>query len=426
MTMTVVGTADLGASHLPYGLVIASDDAHVYAAVAGTSHTVEKIQTSDMTVVGTCALGASHDPFGACITSDDAYVYVANYTANTVEKIQTSDMTVVGTCSLGASHNPRGICITSDNSTVYVACSGGQTVEKIRTSDMAVIGTYALGAGCTPTAVGLDSTGSYVYATTYFSDGDYWGVVEKIRTSDMTYFAECAFSTMNEVPDCGVASIVFSPDGDYVYVPATDTSGTGYVEKIQTSDMTVVGTCSLGAMHHTYGLAITPDGFYLYSGVNLANTVEKIQTSDMTVVDTGALGASHGPYGVVLSHGETYVYVGCNSAYTVEQIRISSAPIWVSPADAASASAGDALVWTSLVATKRAHFRLQVADDVGFASGLSTYYSYANSGFEYWDGAAWQTLGAAGMPAAKTGNDVRYAATSGLTGTKYRRVGQTS
>ena len=98
---------------------------------------------------------------------------------------------------------------------------------------------------------------------------------------------------------------------------------------------------------------------------------------------------------------------------------------WVSPADTASAAAGDALVWTSHVATKRAHFKLQIASDSGFSSGLSTYYSYADSGFEYWDGAAWQTLGAAGMPAAKTGNNVRYTATSGLSGTKYRRVAQT-
>ena len=78
-----------------------------------------------------------------------------------------------------------------------------------------------------------------------------------------------------------------------------------------------------------------------------------------------------------------------------------------------------------MTATKRAHFKLQIASDSGFSSGLLTYYSYANSGFEYWDGAAWQTLGSAGMPANKTGNDVRYTATSGLSGTLYRRVAQT-
>ena len=99
---------------------------------------------------------------------------------------------------------------------------------------------------------------------------------------------------------------------------------------------------------------------------------------------------------------------------------------WVSPADTASATPGtDALVWTSMTATKRAHFKLQIASDSGFSSGLSTYYSYADSGFEYWDGSAWQALGAAGMPSNKTGNNVRYTATSGLSGTKYRRVAQT-
>lgn len=102
------------------------------------------------------------------------------------------------------------------------------------------------------------------------------------------------------------------------------------------------------------------------------------------------------------------------------------AVVWVSPADTVEAAPGDALVWTSVAATKRAHFKLQIASDSGFSSGLSTYYSYANSGFEYWDGSAWQTLGATGMPSNKTGNDVRYTATSGLSGTKYRRVAQTA
>jgi hypothetical protein len=145
----------------------------------------------------------------------------------------------------------------------------------------------------------------------------------------------------------------------------------------------------------------------------------------MTVTGTCDLGIDHSPYAVCIDSADAYVYVANNTANTVEQVRVLWFPVWVSPADTADAAPGDALVWTSVVASKRAHFRLQVANDAGFSTGLVTYYSYNSTGFEYWDGSAWQTLGEAGMPAAKTGNNVRYTATSGLSGTKYRRVAQT-
>jgi hypothetical protein len=99
-------------------------------------------------------------------------------------------------------------------------------------------------------------------------------------------------------------------------------------------------------------------------------------------------------------------------------------PTWVSPADTAAAAAGDALVWTSISSASKARFQLQVASDSGFSSGLVTYDSDSDSGFEYWDGSAWQTLNSARMPVDKTGNDVRFTATSGFSGTKYRRVRQ--
>jgi len=189
--------------------------------------------------------------------------------------------------------------------------------------------------------------------------------------------------------------------------------------------MTVTGTASLGANHNPYGVCIDSTNTYVYVANNTANTVEQIRLSDMTVTGTCDLGISHSPYAVCIDSTDTYVYVANYIANTVEQIRVRWFPVWVSPADTADAAPGDALVWTSFVATKRVHFRLQVANDAGFSSGLVTYYSYNSTGFEYWDGAAWVAFPRDGMPAAKTGNNVRYTATSGLSGTKYRRVAQT-
>ena len=322
--------------------------------------------TMSLTVTGTASLGNS--PGTACIDSSDAYVYVSNANANTVDQIRISDMTVTGTCSLGITHAPIGICIDSADAYVYVACNNANTVEQIRISDMTVVGTASLGASHSPMGVCIDSADTYVYVANYNAQT---------------------------------------------------------VDQIRISDMTVTGTCSLGATHGPRSICIDSANTYVYVGNYLANTVEQIRISDMTVTGTCSLGATHGPMGVCIDSTDAYVYVANYTANTVDQIYVSLGPIWVSPADTAAATPGDSLVWTSVAATKRAHFKLQIASDSGFSSGLSTYYSYADSGFEYWDGSAWQALGAAGMPSNKTGNNVRYTATSGLSGTKYRRVAQT-
>jgi hypothetical protein len=65
-----------------------------------------------------------------------------------------------------------------------------------------------------------------------------------------------------------------------------------------------------------------------------------------------------------------------------------------------------------------------MASDSGFTTNKVSKRSYNDSGFEYWDGAAWQTLTSAGMPANKTGNNVRYTPSGQSSGTFYRRVRQ--
>jgi len=148
----------------------------------------------------------------------------------------------------------------------------------------------------------------------------------------------------------------------------------------------------------------------------------------ITVTGTCDVGVSHSPYDVCIDSNNAYVYVANYNANTVEQIStgVSYGPTWVSPADTADATPGtDALVWTSSAYALNARFQLQIASDSGFSSGLTTYDSDSASGFEYWDGAAWQSFGSGRMPSAKTGNNVRFTATSGFSGTKYRRVRQT-
>jgi hypothetical protein len=100
-------------------------------------------------------------------------------------------------------------------------------------------------------------------------------------------------------------------------------------------------------------------------------------------------------------------------------------PTWVSPSDGARIQNGTPLVFTSLSAATPQHFQIALDTADTFNSGnLVVKRSYMDSGFEYWDGSAWQTLTSAGMPANKTGNNVRYTPGNLSLGTWYRRVRQ--
>lgn len=130
-------------------------------------------------------------------------------------------------------------------------------------------------------------------------------------------------------------------------------------------------------------------------------------------------------------------YVSCKAAETTGttqdpklvvtySVSAPSSPAWVSPADGTNISSSTPFVFTSLVSANPAHFELQFDTVNTFDSGnLKRLRSYLDSGWEYWDGAAWQPLTASGMPAAKTGNNVRYTPSPALSsGTWYRRVRQ--
>ena len=66
---------------------------------------------------------------------------------------------------------------------------------------------------------------------------------------------------------------------------------------IRTSDNTVVATVAVGDV--PVGVAVTPDGAFVYVTNNFSNNVSVIRTSDNTVVATVAVG--NGPRGVAVT-----------------------------------------------------------------------------------------------------------------------------
>ena len=92
------------------------------------------------------------------------------------------------------------------------------------------------------------------------------------------------------------------------------------VSVIQTSDNSVVNTIDVGV--GPFGVAVTPNGGYVYVTNLNDNTVSVIQTSDkpseISVVATIAVGDA--PEGVAVDHNGKYVYVANRSSGTVSVI----------------------------------------------------------------------------------------------------------
>lgn len=102
------------------------------------------------------------------------------------------------------------------------------------------------------------------------------------------------------------------------------------------------------------------------------------------------------------------------------------APAWVSPADGTSVVSTTPLVWTSVTSATNANFHLQLdSTSSAFAAATEYYSSAGGTSFEYWNGTAWVTLPTTGMPAASTGNQVRFTPPlTSINATRYRRVRQ--
>jgi len=112
--------------------------------------------------------------------------------------------------------------------------------------------------------------------------------------------------------------VAVTPNGSYVYVANAyyDT-----VSVIQTSDNTVVGDpVSVGDF--PYGVAITPNGSYVYVANGYDGTVSVIQTSDNTVVGN-PISVGNGPRGIAVTPNGSYVYVANWYDYTVSVIQTS-------------------------------------------------------------------------------------------------------
>jgi YVTN family beta-propeller protein len=110
--------------------------------------------------------------------------------------------------------------------------------------------------------------------------------------------------------------VAVSPNGEYVYVSNTLDNT---ISVIHTLDNTVMATIKVGT--RPIGIEVTPDGNYVYVATSRDNKVSVLQTSDHTVIATIDVG--EWPWGLAVAPDGAFVYVSNIADDSVSVIRTS-------------------------------------------------------------------------------------------------------
>lgn len=263
---TIIGTVGVGKG--PQNVVFSPDSAmaYVYNVKAGS---VSVVRTADHTLVDTVVVG-NGNPIATynnlAISPNGEFVYVPNTNDNTVSVIETAGNTVHATVPVGT--NPLSVAVTPDSQYVYVV-NAGSPVSVIQTSDHTVIKQVGK-ASIAQQSLAITPDGQFVYT---IGNSD---IVQVISTATISVVANITMSEVNFATD-----IVISPDSNYVYIPAAQTSlGNGRVIVFDATTHSIVASIEIGGTPKY--AAVSPDGSTVY--IANFNTVDVIQTSDNTLV----------------------------------------------------------------------------------------------------------------------------------------------
>jgi YVTN family beta-propeller protein len=296
----------------------------------GGENNVSIIKIQDNPEVNvTIAVGAG--PYGIAVSKE--YIYVSNTSDGTVSIINMSSNEIVGD-PISVGNSPRGIAASSDDSYLYVANNGADTVSIIDISDSSQT---ALNVGNGPLGVAIGPDEDYVYVTNNSDDS-----LSVISATSNELFGTIAnhqyINYLNSTDDIAFNKpygVAVSPDGYFIYVVnnGNNTLSIIYAYTIyyQGDDFNWDDYVPDDDSDGPYSLyepitvgndprcvAVTPDQGYLYVTNYADNTVSVIDLSAFSVTETIDVG--NGPYGISVTPSGAFVYVVNQSDGTVSVI----------------------------------------------------------------------------------------------------------
>lgn len=280
-----------------------------------TDGTVSEINTSNNNVIGTFPVESG--PIGIAITPDGKFAYVANNTDKTVSVINTSNGSTITNISLLMSADPQYVAITPDGKYAYVTSSSDNTVYIISTSSNTVISSFTDMTFNNPYGIAFTPDGRFVYIG-QGSSGD----ITVFQVSDNT------FVTVIDAPlSPSIANLIaITPDGKFAYVAEQlqqkKGPNTGYIYIIDTTSY-IASYITIGIDALPYGVAINPNGEYLFVTDQFLGLVYVYAIADNTLVTTVTIPSSN-LTGIAITPDGQFAYVVNQSGNTVSIIDIAT------------------------------------------------------------------------------------------------------
>ena len=262
-------------------------------------NTVSVIDPATQSVIATVPVGSG--PKGVAVTPNGRFVYVVNQLGNTVSVISAASNTVVATVPVGVF--PTAIAITPNGTFAYVTNTASSTISVIDTATNTVVTTMPVSS---PFMLAISSSGNLGYVT--------HGAI----VNGVTVINTATNSVVTNIPvpvDVALAAAV-TPNGAFVYVTCFSFSTGPKLAVIDTASNTVAGFVPLPAGTFSQALAITPNGAFSYVANNgntnccgggfVASSVSVIDTASNTEIATVPVAS---PLGIAVTPDGAFVYV---------------------------------------------------------------------------------------------------------------------
>ena len=263
--------------------------AQTFAYIPGDSNgKVTRIDTEDET---TTAVAFDDNPYGAAVAPGGDYLVVTRPGQDSVTIVRTDSFASSSAqVQRKVGDDPRGVAIESQGNYAYVANYGADTVSEIYIPSFTVTDTIDVGDGPWGVAACYDEVDETpkVYVSNNLD-----GTISVISDDDV--------QTITDVGD-GPLGLALTPDGAYLYVALFDDD---MVAIYKTSNRKLVKT--IPTDRGPWGVAVGSDGAYVYVTNSLDDTVTVIDADSQQFLETYTVGDK--PLGVACPKNGDFAYV---------------------------------------------------------------------------------------------------------------------
>lgn len=246
------------------------------------------------------------DPYGAAVTAQGDYLVLTRPAADSVTLVRTDDFTNPDAqVDILVGDDPRGVAIESRGQYAYVANFADDTVSEINILSLTVTGTFNVGDGpwgVAATYDAIDNT-TKVYVSNHLNNS-----ISVITDEDV--------QTISDVGS-GPVGLALTPDGAYLYVALLNAD---QVAIIRTSDNTLVTIVNTDA--EPWGVAVGSDGGRVYVTNSLDDTVTVIDAGSQSFLESYNVGEQ--PMGVACPKNGDFAYVVNQTGNSVSKIDIEN------------------------------------------------------------------------------------------------------